>query len=562
MESDQVHGGEIVVRSLVGLGVRTVFGLTGGHIHPILDSLLDHDIRLIDMRHEAALVHAADAYARVSGGVGVALVTAGPGVANAVAGLATAFEACSPVVVIAGDVNSREVDRGALQESDELRLVAPVTKWARRVGSVDRLPEYLERAFHFATTGRPGPTFLTVASDVLGDHHSSDLAPAKTHPLGPPHPAPGALDAAFSVLSRAQRPLMIVGSGARWSPDAVDSLAGLAAVSGIPALGKNFGRGVVPEDMELGIPYDYARVAIPDADAIALFGTRLNWMLGFGRSPRFNDCVRLIQFDVHPEEIGRNRNVEVPVVGDVAAAAQGLSERFRLRGATPKDRTWLKAILQKREEALASVSPAATGSLHPLEIAGAMAAILPEEAIVVGDGANVLNWGKAVLRVHRPGSWLEHAPFGAMGVGIPFAIGARSASEDMARGTGAAPRPVFALSGDGAFGFFPMELQTAVRHRLPFVMVVANDGGWGADRNTQLVRFGRNAGVDFGDVRHDQLACALGAWGVRVSDRAALADVLAEAVASNRPAVVDAVTDPGAGAERRSNPMLEFVLER
>lgn len=561
MGSDQVHGGELAVRSLAAHGVRTVFGLTGGHIHPILDSLLDQEIRFIDMRHEAALVHAADAYARVSGQVGVAVITAGPGVANAVAGLATAYESCSPIVVIAGDVSTQEVDRGALQESNELQMVAPVTKWARRVHDVQRLPEYLARAFASARSGRPGPTFLNVASDVLGTESSAEIGPPAT-PATPPYPAPAALDEAFALLSGAERPLIVAGSGARWSPGATDALTELARASGIAVLGKNFGRGVLSEDMELGFPYDYARIAVPEADAVAVFGSRLNWMLGFGRAPRFGPATRVIQVDVQAEELGRNRHIDVPVVGDVAATARELAERFKASPGAPKDRTWLATILRGREEAMADVDTPASGTLHPLEIARAIAEALPSDAIVIGDGANVLNWGKAVLRVHRPGSWLEHAPFGAMGIGVPFAIGARAASEDMARLDGSPPRPVYGLSGDGAFGFFPMELQTAARHHLPFVMVVANDGGWGADRNTQLVRFGRNAGVDLGDVRHDELARALGCWGGRVTSSDALAGALVDGLASRQPAVVDAITDPRAGAERRAKPMLEFVLER
>lgn len=558
---DRCHGGELVVRTLERHGVRTVFALTGGHIHPILDALLDHDIRLVDMRHEAAVVHSADAYARVAGTPGVAVVTAGPGVANAVAGLATAYESCSPLVVIAGDVNSREVDRGALQESDELRLVAPVTKWARRVGDVNRLQEYLSQAFAQARDGRPGPAFLSIASDVIGalgpDDGRTPLAP----PLKP-HPAPEAVESACEVLAGAERPLLVAGSGARWSPGAGEALARLSRASGAPVLGKNLGRGVVAEDMEWGLPYDYARIAVPEADVVAVFGARLNWMLGFGRAPRFADDARLVRVDLVAEEIGRNRPADVAVVGDVASAARNLADRYVAAGHPPKDRAWLKTVLQGREEALATVDPAREGSLHPLDTTRCLAEVLPEDAIVVGDGANILNWGKAVLRVHRPGSWLEHAPFGAMGVGIPFAIGARAAAEDVAAGDGSRPRPVYVLSGDGALGFFPMEMNTAVRHRLPFVAIVANDGGWGADRNTQLVRFGRNAGVDFGDVRNDEVARALGCSAFRVNSPEALREALRQPVAAGQPCVIDAVTDPQAGAERRNKPMLEFVLER
>lgn len=558
-----VHGGELIVRSLVRHGVQTVFGLTGGHVHPILDAILDHDIRLIDMRHESACVLAADAYARVAGEVGVAIVTAGPGVANAVGGMATAYHAGSPVVVLAGSAPIRQADMGAIQEADQVKLVETVAKWARRVHDVSRLPEYLEMAFRHARRGRPAPVLLDIPSDVLFDRVEDAPVERPAPPAADaPLPSPSAVQAAYEVLSAAARPVVIVGSGIRWSPGGAAAVQRLAAVSGIPVLGKGLGRGTVPEDLRLGYPYELARTALPEADAVLLLGTRLNFTLNFGHPPRFDERAKFVQVDVVPEEIGHNRWIDVPIVGDTGSAANELANAFERFVQPPRPKAWLDEALLPRHERLAGVGIERSTALHPMRIARAFEKLKPANAIVVGDGANILNWGRAAIRVHEPGSWLDHAPLGSMGTGVPFGLGARAASEDLARAQSAEPRQVWVMSGDGAFGFFPMELHSAARHRLPFVVALANDGGWGADRNTQQVNFGRNSAVDFGFGRYDELARSLDCWGTLVDQPDSLEVALRTAAQQPVPALVNILTDPEAGKERRADPLLEFQLER
>jgi acetolactate synthase-1/2/3 large subunit len=197
-----------------------------------------------------------------------------------------------------------------------------------------------------------------------------------------------------------------------------------------------------------------------------------------------------------------------------------------------------------------------------LQLARAVDARLPVDRITIGDGANVLNWVRAVTRVQQPGGWLDHAPFGAMGVGIPFGIGARAASEDLAHAAGTPPRAVTVFTGDGAFGFYPIELATAARHRLSFLTVVANDGGWGADRDTQIARFGRNTGVDFGIGRYDEMARALDCWAGSAVSAAELDAALDAALRQSAPALVNVTIDPNASQDRRNDPLLEFQLER
>jgi acetolactate synthase-1/2/3 large subunit len=556
------HGGELVVDALARHGVRTVFGLTGGHVHPIMDAMLETDMRLIDMRHEAAVVHAADAYARVAGHPGVAIVTAGPGVANAVSGLATAYHACSPVVLLAGSAPVHRTDMGALQEADEVRMVSTVAKWARRVLDVRRLPEYLHSAFHAARSGRPGPALLVLPQDVLTSRSTPDPEVHERLLLRGPAPDAHVVEKAAELLRAALRPLIIVGAGARWSPTGAAGLHRLAQATGIPVLGKGLGRGVVAEDYEVGFPYEVARTAVPEADVVALFGARLNYTLNFGLPPRFAPDVQFIQVDVSPEEIGRNRAVAVPIFGDSGATAGALADAFEHTPRTSGERGWFETNITRRLERLDSVGRTESGPIHPLQLARAIDRRLPADRIIVGDGANVLNWIRAVLRVSQPGGWLDHAPFGAMGVGIPFGIGARAASEELARAAGTTPRSVAVFTGDGAFGFYPIELATAARHHLPFLTLVANDGGWGADRDTQITRFGRNTGVDFGTGRYDEMAGALDCWGASAATPAELEAALDVALQQPTPAVVNAIIDPSASQERRRDPLLEFQLER
>ncbi len=555
-------GGELVVDALARHGVRTVFGLTGGHVHPIMDAMLEADIRLIDMRHEAAVVHAADAYARVAGDPGVALVTAGPGVANAVSGLATAYHACSPVVLLAGSAPVHRADMGALQEADEVRMVSTVAKWARRVLEVRRLPEYVHAAFHAARSGRPGPALLVLPQDVLTSRGTPDPDAQERPPLRGPAPDPNAVEKAAELLRAARRPLIVAGAGARWSPTGGTGLRRLAQATSLPVLGKGAGRGVVAEDYELGFPYEVARTAVPEADVVALFGARLNYTLNFGLPPRFASDVQFIQVDVSPEEIGRNRPVAVPIFGDSGATAHALADAFERSPRASRDRGWFETSIAVRLARMDAVGRTEGGPIHPLQLARAVDRRLPGDRIIVGDGANVLNWVRAVVRVSQPGGWLDHAPFGAMGVGIPFGIGARAASEDLARAAGTTPRSVVVFTGDGAFGFYPIELATAARHHLPFLTLVANDGGWGADRDTQMTRFGRNTGVDFGTGRYDEVARALDCWGASAAAPIELEAALDAALQQPTPAVVNAIIDPCASQERRRDPLLEFQLER
>jgi thiamine pyrophosphate-dependent acetolactate synthase large subunit-like protein len=314
--------------------------------------------------------------------------------------------------------------------------------------------------------------------------------------------------------------------------------------------------------MRQGYAYEFARTAMPDVDVVLLLGARLNFGLNFGWAPRWSPSAKFIQVDVASEEIGRNRQIDVPIVGDAGLAAAELASLFEFAGGSPRSSAWLDEALVIRHDRLAAVGNAREGRLHPMRIARSMARAFDPNGILVGDGANFLNWVRATIRVQHPASWLDHAPLGSMGVGVPFGIGASAATQDIARRDGGTPRQVMVASGDGSFGFFPIELHTAARHGLPFTLVIANDGGWGADRNTQQVTFGRNSGVDFGFGRYDELARALDCWGTRV-DRADYLDVaLRSAAEQTCPAVLNVITDPAAGAERRADPMLEFQLER
>lgn len=528
-----MHGGRIVARWLKAQGVATAFTVCGEHILALLDGLAFEGIRVVGARHEQAAVLMAEGYARASGRPGVALVTAGPGLTNAVTGLATAAGAGTPVLLLAGRTSFRRRGQGTFQDVDQLAIVASLARWAGEARSAERVPEDLDAAWRAMRAGGSGPAYLEIPYDVLGAEGGE---PALA-PVGEPE-RPWAPDAdvarAAEELGRAEKPVVIAGSGAFWS-GAGPALAALAERARLPVVAINSARGLLPDDHACALgPLGHGSVAILQADAVLLIGTRLNVSLTFGGPPLFGEGARIVQIDLDPEAMKLNRPADLPLVGDARAVLEQLAATW---GGQPKD-AWLAECQANRASmaALFAANRAADGApVHPGRVPYDAVDAAGPESVLVADGGDILTWSVTALPAYGPGRLITtHDSLGTIGVGLPYAIGARAAHPE---------RPVVLVTGDGAFGFNVMEIETAVREGLPVVSVVANNAAWGNVRWEQHEVWQTHTATDLSPVRYDLVAEALGGRGWHVESAAQLRPAIEEAIASGAPAVVNAVTD-------------------
>ncbi len=539
---EQLPGGRLVARLLRNEGVSTVFTLSGLHVAPIYAGCVDEGVRLVDTRHEQAAAHAADAWARLTRGVGVAIVTAGPGVTDAVTGVANAWAAQSPLVLLGGAAPTFNQGRGSLQEMAQVPLFQGITKWADRVPSADLIPSFLAKAFRVARAGRPGPVFLELPWDVLSNGADEALASAqvlyRTDARSPGDPAK--LDEALALLSRAERPVVMAGSSI-WRDDAVGALERFASRSGIPVFLNGMGRGCLPREHPAF--FDLARKdALGAADVVLVVGTPLDFRLGYGTEPTFAAGAKVVQVDIDPTEIGRNRPIDVGILGDARSVLDALASG--LRGTTPKE--WPLSLREKeavRRERQREFEASDQRPIHHFRLARAIDTVASRAGDVtyVADGGNVVAVAAKVVRVPGPGRWLDPGPLGTLGVGAPFAIAAKLLAPD---------RPVCVIQGDGAFGLNGMDFETAVRFRLPMVVVVGNDAAWGQILIPQRAMYGEDHAVAtrLAPTRYDRVVEALGGKGEHVDDPAQLVPALERAFASGTVYCVDVAIDPEAAA--------------
>lgn len=559
-KSNVLTGGMVISRTLQQFGVRSVFALAGASHTFLLDALDRDGFAIISGRHETATVAAADGYSRVTGKIGVALIIADQGVPNAISGILTAFEACSPVLVIVAGRPTSWLDPGTQVDQDALALLKPITKWARSVHSVERVREYVLTACRHALSGRPGPVALLVPQEMLGAavEQAEELDASLT---GTPKPAPSreAAEAAAAILAKAKRPIIIAGSGAARS-GAGASLRKLSKDFRIPVLGNALGRGLVAEDDELGWSWPLAQVAAQHADAVLWLGARMTQRMGYGMAPRFAADAAFIQVDISAEEIGRHRPVQVPIAADAGLTAAAIVAALKRMKAKPKGPPkWLKEALKPRLARIEELGHGADAPIHPLRMAREVVARMPSDAIYVGDGADVQNWMHAILRLQDGASFLDHYPLGSMGVGTPLALGAATGAREMAQDNGTPLRPVVHVTGDGAFGFYSSEYNGAVLADLRIITVISNDGAWGTEKHGQWLALRRSINTKFGDVRYDLIAQAFGCESEQVTELGDLGPALDRAFAASGPYVVDVVTDPDAGLERKVDPRLQTI---
>lgn len=544
------HGGKLVAKALADEGVKTVFTLCGGHVMPIYDGCLDEGIRIIDVRHEQAAAMAADGLARVTGRPQCAIVTAGPGVMNAVTGVANARKSDSPLVLIGGQAELTRYDQGALQDGPQLPVLAPMTKWARSVFEVKRVHEYTRSAFRIAGSPRTGPTYFEVPWDVLfQDADEPTAAQRRARPRARAAASGGDTATALDMFSAAERPVVLAGGSVHWS-GAAGALTRLSEAMDLPVFTNGLARGSMPAGHPLS--FSLARGhALANADLVVVAGTPWDFRLNYGEDVAPN--AKVLHVDVDVESIGHNRIPDAALIGDMSVVFEELrglwsalvNRSARAGGSggskAPARKQWVASLVEEETRKRAKMRDdlnAPNKPVHSLRLAKELDEALPANAIVIGDGGNVVANAAKVLRSRGPGSWLDPGPFGTLGVGLPFAIAAKVNAPD---------RPVVVLSGDGSFGLNGFEFDTCVRHDLPVVVVVGNDRAWAQIRQPQVMFYGdeRAPTTNLGDnARYDLFAESMGGLGYLVDDPAEVAPTVKKAIQANRPAVVNVLLDP------------------
>jgi thiamine pyrophosphate-dependent acetolactate synthase large subunit-like protein len=526
-------GNDLVVKSLKDEGVDTVFYLTGGPMVDVASRCIEIGFRSVDVRHEQAAAMAAHSYSRVLGKPGVCFAASGPGATNLITGVGNAFLDAVPVVALGGASALSQAGMGAFQEMDQVGMFKPITKWSERVMDARRIPEIINKAFRVATSGQPGPVYIDLPGDVLYREVDENQVSFPKMPHSVPRVSgdPDLVKKAIALLKDAKRPVIITGTGILWSR-AMEELKQFVELSGIPFYTTPQGRGVIEEDHKLSF-LGARNQAWKEADVVLFIGTRLNFIVGFGLPPRFAEGVKVIQVDISDEEIGRNRPVDVGIIGDAKMVLQQLTKEGRDVFHGRKELAWVDTLrgYDKRatEKSQALLNTDQT-PIHPLRLCKEVRDFMDRDAIIVVDGHEILNFARQSIPTNVPGHRVNAGPNGCMGVAVPFGLGAKVAKPNT---------QVIVLSGDGSFGMNGMEIDTMIRHNIPAIIVVSNNGGWaGAGVMT--------AGRDLGYSRYDKMAEVFGAHGEFVERAQDIRPALERAVKSGKPAVVNVVTDPSA----------------
>jgi acetolactate synthase-1/2/3 large subunit len=522
-------------------GVRHIFTLSGLHVAPIYAACVEEGIQIIDTRHEQAAAHAADAYARVTRGVGVAVVTAGPGVTDALTGVANANAASSPMILLGGAAPIFNQSRGSLQEMEQVDLFHRITKWSDRVPTPELVPLYMAKAFRVALSGRPGPVFLELAWDVLGNGVEEEALQIpelyRTDARQPPDPRK--VDQAMALLKAAERPAIIAGSSVYWD-GAWEALRRFCETAQVPVYLNGAGRGCLPAGHPLFFQHT-RKEALSGADVVFVIGTPFDFRLNYGSEPTFSAETKIVQVDIDPTELGRNRRVEVGIIADSHSALTAFAD------AAPRVQrdtflSGLRAREQKRLQDLEAWTKDDSVPIHHYRLAKEMSDVANsagQDPVFIADGGNWVAMAAKVIELRQPGRWLDPGPLGCLGVGAPFAIASKVLHPE---------RTHWVIQGDGSFGLNGMDFETAVRFKLPMVCVVGNDAAWGQIRLPQVGMFGedKSPATLLAPTRYDKVVEALGGYGEHVTEPAQIRPALERAVASGTVACVNVMLDPEA----------------
>jgi len=536
-----INGGHLVGKYLKEVEkIEMVFGISGGHLESILDGFTEYKIRTIDVRHEQAAAMMAHAWFIYTGKPGVCFLTAGPGFTNGLTGIANAYLDNAPLVVLCGRSPLRDDLKGALQEMNQIEAVRPMTKWAATCYDIKRIPEYLALAFRNATGGRPGPVMLELPPDILNIKVDESLVPmpSKSNPKYSVHPDDADLKAAADIINNAKKPLFLGGSGVGFSGCA-GALKQFVEKTGIPFMLLNYGRGELPDDHPLSV-MDMGTLSlffsIGQNDVIIAAGLRFNWLLQFGQI--IPPTVKMIRIDIDPNEINRNVEAHVGLVGDAGSVLDQLTPLVVKNDHTEWMNT-LKAAGRSLLDFELRTRETVSSPIHPIRLVAQIQKFVGDDAIYIADGGDTQYFGLAGFASKQKAGVVASAAglLGCLGTGIPFGMAAKLARPD---------KKVVVLNGDGSFGFNGMEFDTMVRHNIPVVVVINNDCAWGMIKHSQELSIGKERlqCSELGLRHYEKVVEGLGGHGEFVTKDEEIIPALERAFASGKPACINVMTDP------------------
>jgi thiamine pyrophosphate-dependent acetolactate synthase large subunit-like protein len=527
------NGAELFARAALELGIDTVFTLVGDHLNEVLTAATRAGMRVVDLRHESAVAHAADAWARIHRLPAISLVTGGPGHTNSLTGVATANLAGSPLIAVSGSRARRLAERQAFQDIDQVGMARPVVKWAAEVPAASEIPFYLARAYREANSGRRGAVHLTVPVDVFKEQGVGGREWGVGKGAAPVAPDFSDITRAVELLRNSQRPVIIAGSGVWWS-GAEEALRRFIELTSIPLYTITMARGVIADDHPLAMGYADpalnrgAYEAFREADLFLVVGKRIDYRLALGGARLFPENARFIQIDIHAGELGMNRALDVAICADARASLGALTGNA---GSLAAGAPWLARVRSLRDAWRAKLAQAAVDTaspLHPAAFFRELSAALPPDTLYSWDGGDFAHWGRATLPARHAGGWLRLGPLGTIGAALPNGLALKLANPR---------RPVAILTGDGALGFYLAEMDSLVRHKLPVVLIVGNDAGWGLERELQSLVTGGDATVacELSPARYDLVMQAFGGAGETIERIEQVQPAVARAFGSGVP---------------------------
>ena len=536
-----LHGGRLVAKRLKAHGVSKLFTLSGGHLWSIYDGCREEGIDIVDTRHEQSAAFAAEGWAKATREPGVCALTAGPGVTNGMSALASALQNGSPMLALGGRAPAARWGMGSLQEIDHVPFVAPVTKLARTAATTADIPGLVDDALRVCLEAPTGPTFLDFPLDqvFMESDVEADLPAAEPVPV--PTADGGELDRAAELLRAASKPVVMAGTGLYWAhgEQAVRSLCGELQ---IPVFLNGLARGCVPADH----PMFFSRArgaALKSADVALVVGVPMDFRLGFGAS--FGDETQIVAIDSARPARAHPRAVAAELYGGVADTLDAL--RSGVGGGRERS-GWIAELREIENEKRAAEQEDFVDDrapLHPMRVYHELAQVLDRDAVVIGDGGDFVSFAGRVIDTFEPGCWMDPGPYGCLGAGPGFALAAKLARPE---------RQVCLLLGDGAFGFSGLEFDTFVRHGVPVVSVMGNNGIWALEKHPMELIYGYSVAADLqAGCRYDEIVRTLGGHGELVERPEDLRPALERAFSSGQPALVNVLTDPSVVYPRKAN---------
>lgn len=544
----QEHGGKLIARRLKLAGVSKLFTLSGGHIFPIFDGCREHGIEIVDVRHEQAAAFAAEGWAKVTREPGVCALTAGPGVTNGMSAISAALSNNSPTLVLGGRAPAMRWGSGSLQELDHIPFVRPLTRFAATADSTEEIPDLVDRALEHAVGPPGGPSFVDLPMDYLFKEATPverELKLRDTAEL--PSADQKLVDRTIELLASAERPVVMAGTNLYWGRGET-ALRELAEELSIPVFLNGLGRGCLPADH----PNFFSRArgkALKEADCALVVGVPLDFRLGFGHS--FGEDTELIFLDMTEPPTRGQRELAVEMYGGLVltldAIRQGGGEHSD-NNVTAERHRWLGLLRETENESRAAETAELADDrapLHPMRIYAELKPMLERDAVIVCDGGDFVSYAGKMIETYEPGCWMDPGPFGCLGSGPGYALAAKLARPDS---------QVVMLMGDGAFGFSGMEFDTLIRHNIPVVAVIGNNGIWGLEKHPMEFLYGYSVAADLRPgTRYDQVVSSLGGHGEFVEKPDELRPALERAFEAGKPAVVNVMMDPTVMYPRKAN---------